>query len=116
MFAPFIQSESDVIGKESLNSILAEFPEVETRHFKLWLASTNVLQSIFNLAISGRSHFEIRRIREKAQRFVPTKDYDKALKFLKKSNVVILTGEPGIGKTTLALFRASPINVFGIPP
>ncbi|MBF0548252.1 MAG: restriction endonuclease [Candidatus Riflebacteria bacterium] len=102
IFSPFVKSESHLLGQEALNDLLAKHPEVEKRHFKLWLASTQVLANLLNQAISGRSEFELERIKKKAARFVPTSDYIEARNFLKTWNVVILTGEPGIGKTTLA--------------
>lgn len=102
IFHPYILSDEDIFGQENLNFLITKFPEIETRHFKLWLSSTNVLVQLLNQAIKGRSEFELRRIAEKARKFVPTNDFEKAKEILKERNVVILTGEPGIGKTTLA--------------
>jgi len=102
IFKPYIKSEEDVIGQENLNDLLGSFPDIEIKHFKLWLSSTIVLQRLLNNAIMGRSDYELSQIVRKSKRFVPTEDFEKAKDFLLNRNVVILTGEPGIGKTTLA--------------
>lgn len=102
IFNPYIKSEEDVIGQENLNDLLSSYPDIEIKHFKLWLSSTIVLQRLLNNAIMGRSDYELSQIVRKSKRFVPTEDFERAKDFLLNRNVVILTGEPGIGKTTLA--------------
>jgi hypothetical protein len=102
IFFPFTKTERDIWGQEDLNDLLGSFPEIEKKHYKLWLASTNILENIFNQAILGRSSFQNERIKEISNKFVQTEAYSKAVERLHKQNVVILTGEPGIGKTTLA--------------
>jgi hypothetical protein len=48
LFTPFILTEDDIMGKEDLNNFLAQHPEIERAHFKLWLSSINILQEIIN--------------------------------------------------------------------
>jgi hypothetical protein len=100
--SPWIAIPSDVYGNEDLNDLLARFPQVETRHYKLWLSSTNVLRAILNAAILGRSDFTLTELQEDAIRYVPTANHEVAQSKLEKLHVVLITGEPGIGKTTLA--------------
>ncbi len=102
VFHPYIVSDDDVFGQEDLNDLLRDNPEIEERHYKLWISSTVVLNRIMNNAIRGRSEFEIEKIHKKSYRYVPTENYIKALNFLNENRVLIITGEPGIGKTTLA--------------
>ena len=97
-----IKRADDIFGKEDLNQLLLEYPKIEERYFKLWISSTNVLQRLMNNAIKGRSDFAIQQIREKSKKYVQTENHIKALKILEEKNVVIISGEPGIGKTTLA--------------
>lgn len=99
---PHIKSESDIFGNEDLNDLLKKNPRIEQRHYKLWLHSTSVLGHIFNNAILGRSTFSIEEIMHFSSRYVVTSNHNSALKILENLNVVIITGEPGIGKTTLA--------------
>ncbi|MBN1452715.1 MAG: hypothetical protein JW963_16990 [Anaerolineales bacterium] len=102
VFFPYIKGGNDIFGQEDLNDILAQNPRIEEKHFKLWIASTNVLIQIINNAIKGRSEHEIERIRRNADKYVVTGNHNEAIKILDENNVLIISGEPGIGKTTLA--------------
>lgn len=111
IFNPYIKSESEVFGKEALNDLLAKNQQIEEKHFKLWISSTNVFKRIINNAIKGRSEFELEQIRNKSYKYIQTENHTIALNILKEKNVLLISGEPGIGKTTLAenlcLFFAS---------
>jgi hypothetical protein len=104
IFKPYIQTEGDIWGQEDLNTFLSkkENQDIVERNYKLWITSTSVLDFLYNNAIKGRSQFTIRDIEEKAYRYVLTENHNKGLRILQENNVIILTGEPGIGKTTLA--------------
>lgn len=91
-----------VFGKEDLNDLLALHSEIERRHFKLWLSSSNVLFGLLNNAINGRSNALLRDIVDKSKVFARTRNLDWALEKLNELGTVIITGQPGIGKTTLA--------------
>lgn len=99
---PHVKSKSDILGKEDLNDQLRRYPKVEQRHYKLWLTSAKLLQQIANNAVLGRSQFSIESILESSPRYVRTENHDAAKKQLEKLGVVIIMGEPGVGKTTLA--------------
>lgn len=99
---PHIKTEDDIFGNEDLNDLLRAHKKIEERHYKLWLNSSSVLQHIMNLAILGRSRDSLLEIQEKSDLYVVTSNHGKALTQLETCGVVIVTGEPGIGKTTLA--------------
>jgi adenylate kinase family enzyme len=99
--APYL-AEDDVFGLEDLNDFLNENPDIEKRHYKLWLSSTHVLDHVFNHAVLGRSDFSLSEIVASTARYAVTSNHEAALRTLDKLNVVIITGEPGVGKTTLA--------------
>ncbi|HFK5583771.1 TPA: hypothetical protein ACG0AV_003730, partial [Elizabethkingia anophelis] len=104
IFQPYILTEGDIWGLEDLNTFLSkkENQDIVERNYKLWITSTNVLDILYNNAIKGRSQITIREIEEKGHRYVVTENHNKGLRILEENNVIILTGEPGIGKTTLA--------------
>lgn len=104
IFQPYIHTEDDIWGIEDLNAFLSkkENQDIVERNYKLWITSTSVMDFLYNNAIKGRSQFTILEIKEKTHKYVQTENHNKALKILEENNVVILTGEPGIGKTTLA--------------
>lgn len=100
--SPFILSSNDVIGQEDLNGYLSEFREIEKKYFKLWFSSTNVFKAILNNAIEGRTKYTLEKISNKISFYVVTKKLDEANEILKKEKILLVTGQPGIGKTTLA--------------
>lgn len=102
LFDPYIKNDNDIYGQEDLNVILGKNPEIEKRHYKLWLSSTVVLDRLLNNAIESRSEFLLEDIREKAKYYVVTDNHNKAIDKLEESHIIIIAGEPGIGKTTLA--------------
>lgn len=99
---PHISCPIEVFGKEDLNDLLSQNPTVERRHFKLWLSSSTVLSALLNNAIHGRSEFMMREICDQSKIHVKTPNFDTAVDKLNQLGTVIITGEPGIGKTTLA--------------
>lgn len=93
--------QSDVLGSEDLNDLLDLFPIVEKRHSKLWMVSSALFQSFLNNAVAGRSEATLERLTSGQKRFVETRDFTEALIHLNDKQVVILSGEPGVGKTTV---------------
>lgn len=99
---PHIKREDDVWGAEDLNDALSRHPEIEKRHYKLWLSSSTVLTAFLNHAIIGRSAAVLEEMAADIGLFVPTKDHQEARNRLREEHAVLVTGEPGIGKTTIA--------------
>lgn len=102
LLSPYLKSESDIYGNEDINDLLSKYSEIEKKHYKLWISSTTVLQSILNNSITGRSKNKLQEIYQSVPKYAETKDHSEALKKLAKTRVLILTGVAGIGKTTLA--------------
>ena len=102
LFNPHIKSPSDIYSKEDLNNILSRNPHIEKDHYKLWLSSTNVLNTIVNSQIVNQSRFVLDEIKENIKLYVQNESFFEALNILKENNYVIISGIPGIGKTTLA--------------
>src|SRR5207237_5124821 len=102
IIGPTFLVSGDVLGPAELNNLLGQHPEIETKHFKLWLASTAVLQRVLHNAEVTRSAFKVRQVYQQARRYVMSRAYHQALEMLDKERVVIVAGPPGIGKTSLA--------------
>ena len=102
MFCPYIKNPSDILGKKDLNNLLEQNPKIENNYHKLWLASTNILNTIINRAILNWSSFELEKIEKDIRLYVENQSLNKALKILKGNHYVVISGIPGIGKTTLA--------------
>nr|WP_315224526.1 hypothetical protein [uncultured Flavobacterium sp.] len=102
IFNPYIQSTSDVIGKEDLNKWLNDYPEIQERHFKLWLSSIDIIKKIVKNGIKGRSEFYKEKIIKEITVYVPNKTHGEAVSALNENHFILVTGAPGIGKSTLA--------------
>ncbi|MCL1126726.1 nSTAND3 domain-containing NTPase [Shewanella surugensis] len=102
LFSPFVKIESDVFGNEDLNDILAKNPLLEKKHYKLWMTSSNVLEAILNSAIIGRSKHKLQEIIDDSNHYVMTQNHTQAMEKLEKVHSIIITGAPGVGKTSLA--------------
>lgn len=99
---PYIKNDNDIFGREDLNDILSKNKNIELRHYKLWISSTTVLQSILNKPILDRSSFTLEEALANAKTYALTSNHQKAIEKLENLGIIIITGEPGIGKTTLA--------------
>ena len=99
---PYIQTTHDILGSEDLNNLLGRHPEIETQHFKLWMSSTAVLQRVLHNAEQVQTEFDVERVRRAVPLYVQTGNYSRAMKILEEHKVVIISGVPGVGKTTLA--------------
>jgi len=99
---PFVLNANDIFGREDLNDILAENFEIERKHYKLWLCSSNTLQHLLNKGIFERSDFSLSEISDNVKKYVKTQNHEMAKKILDGLGVLLISGEPGVGKTTLA--------------
>lgn len=102
VLSPFIKSSGDIFGKDRLNRLLDKHSEIERRHIKLWVGSKGVLESILNAGTHIVSREEIARTIAAAKIYVHNSSFEEALRILKDKHVCIISGLPGIGKTTLA--------------
>ena len=102
IFQPYIKHKSDILGQEDLNNLLKEYPDVERKHYKLYLTSINILQTVLDNDIIGRSDFHLKEIQEFLPKYVRTENHKESFKKLEELGSIVINGEPGIGKTTLA--------------
>ena len=102
ILAPYIKCPEDILGKNDLNNLLGLYDEIETKYHKLWLSSVSVLKRVLHSKVYNQSKFELQEIKELLKIYVQNESYNKALDILKEHHYVIISGIPGIGKTTLA--------------
>lgn len=102
IFSPYILRDDDVLGAGDIQNLLTEFPMVARNNPKLWLAATEVLDAIISASVIGRSKFELAEIEADLPKFVYTQAYAGAKSKLDSLRSIIITGQPGVGKTTLA--------------
>ncbi|MFD4175167.1 nSTAND3 domain-containing NTPase [Streptomyces anulatus] len=92
----------EVYGRGWLNAVLALHPEVERRHFKLWISSTQAVRAMMQDGVFLRGESRIQRIERNYLRFVHHETCAVAELALEKHGCVLLSGAPGAGKTTIA--------------
>ena len=98
---PWVKIPSDVIGRDDLSGLLAKHQDVEHRHVKLWLTSTEVLDALLNSGIARRSEDAVERAQRQLRVWVPNPSFNRARETLEANHVCVISGAPGIGKTML---------------
>lgn len=93
---------SQILGREDLEAMLARHPRVEQRHFKLWVGNTLNLQRVLRAKEMRRSRHLIEELARDSTYLVNTRDVDRARVILESEGAVILSGPPGVGKTSAA--------------
>jgi adenylate kinase family enzyme len=102
LFDEYIIETGDIVGRDELNNLLCLYEDIEKKHFKLWLSSTTILKKIIHSKIYNQTSFEEEIIKENIKTYVENESFEKAINTLNKHHYVIISGIPGIGKTTLA--------------
>ncbi|MEU3349901.1 restriction endonuclease [Streptomyces sp. NPDC006700] len=99
---PWLSDTADLLTQVDINGLITRHPIVEQQHFKLWLASTTILERIVQSGIWERSEALLEDIRDRVKLYVPTNSFKAAHELLDDKHVVVLTGSPGVGKSMLA--------------
>lgn len=102
LFAPYLKNSSDILRPKQLNSMLSRHEDVERRHYKLWLSSTNVLRTILSSRVKNYTNLIEQEIEDTLKLYSPTPSFGEAMNTLKENGFIIISGQPGVGKTTLA--------------
>tara|TARA_R110002111_G_scaffold100976_6_gene156508 strand:+ start:67173 stop:69479 length:2307 start_codon:yes stop_codon:yes gene_type:complete len=102
LLQPYCVSKHDIIGKDDLNGILRDNPEIENSHFKLWITSERVLSRVLHNDVMVQSSMTKEEIHKRLGLYVFTDMFKIAKNKLESDGVCIISGIPGVGKTTLA--------------
>ncbi|PPI78454.1 hypothetical protein DXI23_11555 [Marinobacter flavimaris] len=99
---PWCKSESDILGKNEINTLLSTYPSVLKKHFKLWISSTTILESILHSHTFNYTDNEIESFIEDLPKMVIHEGFYRCKDIVENHNHVLISGDPGIGKTTVA--------------
>ena len=97
----------NIWGRTELNACLMEHPQVEKRHIKLWLSSSAVLERLLHNDIAIFTVGTCDDIERILKVYVANPSLSKAANILEKKHCLIISGPPGVGKTTLAQVLAA---------
>ena len=74
---PFCLDTADILGREDINNLLAQYEEIERKNFKLWLTSSAVLERVLHVGIFADSEAHLERIRLRLCRYVPNRSFER---------------------------------------
>jgi DNA polymerase III delta prime subunit len=102
VIGPALLSQSDIVGARQLEKLLRDYPDIKKAHIKLWLSNAEVLEHIFRAAAIAFNRQTLEEIHHKVKVYAQNPSFKAARDKLEKTRVLIISGPPGVGKTTLA--------------
>lgn len=104
LFRKYMVDLSNIIDGIEINDFLEDATNIDIvrKHYKLWLCASNVLDLLNNRNVFIDCEELIDEINRDLPLFVQTTAYFEAIKALEESNMIILLGSPGVGKSTLS--------------
>ncbi len=98
----YVKNNVEVLGNEDINNLIRQYPEIEYKHSKLWLNNINILEKVLHSQDINESEIIEKKIKNKVEVYVENQSLSEALEILNEKSCCVISGEPGVGKTTLA--------------
>ena len=102
IIGPALRQQDDIFTAGDLNALLRKFPEIEKAHIKLWLSSSAVLDAVIRSAAINFMELSRQEIEAKVRVYAHNPSFQESSEKLESHHVLIISGPPGVGKTTLA--------------
>lgn len=91
-----------IYTKTRLNNLLENNIDIHQKNHKLWLNSSAIFNTLINQPLFQRAKSLINEIKKDNIYYVKNDSLNKAFEILNKNQFIIISGIPGIGKSTLA--------------
>lgn len=108
IFKDYIKNKTDIIGKEDLDHLISKSENIDIleKYAELWLKNTHVLENILsrtlNHSINEESKFQLNKIMQKEKIYAENQYFYTALNILKEKHFLLIYGDAGVGKSSLA--------------
>lgn len=108
LFSDYMDDAEAVVDRVEIDNFLhkKENADILERHYKLWLESTSVLEQLGNQDIAIDCDAFFYQIEKEQKLFVKTKYYEEGRQILENEHMLMLLGDPGVGKTMLTKMLA----------
>lgn len=97
-----LKRPEDIWGAEDIEAALTRHPDIEKAHLKLWMTSTVVLEKVLQSGLEAHTAATKAEILDELRVYVRNQSFDAAFEKLEQHRVLVVSGPPGVGKTTLA--------------
>lgn len=101
MLKPYCKTSEDILDLTVIEQLLDQNESVVRKHYKLWITSTAILDRILRAGIYNRSESYREHIVSSSKTFVQPDAFERASQILRDNHCCIISGPPGVGKTTL---------------
>jgi hypothetical protein len=91
-----------IYTKTRLNNLLDSHLDIHQKNYKLWLNSSAIFNTLINQPLFQRAKSLINDIKKDNVYYVKNDSLNKAFEILNNNQFIIISGIPGIGKSTLA--------------
>jgi hypothetical protein len=116
LLGTWVTADDQVLGADDLEGLLSRHPDVERAHVKLWLGSAAQLDERIHAGTWARSRQLRSEIMAWLPRYVESEAFWEARQRLREERVLVISGPPGIGKTTLARILLADSSIDGYEP
>lgn len=108
IFDGYIKDEQDIIGRTDINNLLSqdEYKCIQRKYYELWMDSYEIMEELLDCSVHKSiyriSGEKLKDISENEKTYIESELLKKSEKIINDNNCLLITGEAGIGKTSLA--------------